>query len=102
MAAGIFNAAIFNNAIFNTGASAAAVTEISNISAAFAQDMGPIHLLPHEWRQLKRIEAMMKRDEQRAVLAMKLFRRRATKMRASLRVRPTFRAATTAAMPKAT
>ena len=59
--------------------------ELTDISRAFAQDMSPIHLEPHEWRQLKRIRQIAQRDERLAVAALRIFKKRATKVRAALR-----------------
>lgn len=63
----------------------AIAAELTDISRAFAQDMSPIHLEPHEWRQLKRIRHIAQRDERLAVAALRLFKKRATKVRAALR-----------------
>jgi hypothetical protein len=61
--------------------------EVANITAAFAMDMSAIRLLPHEARQLRRIRQIAKRDKAHALLALRLFRKRAAAARAALRVR---------------
>lgn len=60
---------------------------LNDISDAFSYDRSPIRLEPHEWRTLRRIRQIAKRDERHALLALKLFKKRATKARAALRPR---------------
>lgn len=55
--------------------------EFSDISAAFAQDASPIRLEPHEWRTLRRIRQIAKRDQRLALEALRLFKKRATRAR---------------------
>lgn len=66
-------------------ASPAVSAELADISQAFSIDYRKIHLLPHERRQLMRIAYLAKRDEKAAVTALRIFKRRATMMRKSLR-----------------
>lgn len=65
----------------------AVVVEIQGIAAAFSADYSPIKLLPHEWRQLRRIIFLSRRDEKRAKVALRLFKMRASAARAALRPR---------------
>lgn len=61
------------------------VAELTDISRAFGADHGPIHLEPHELRQLRRIQHIAKRDERRAIVSLKIFRKRCTIARAAIR-----------------
>ena len=65
------------------------VSEISDISLAFASDHGPIHLLPHEWRQIKAIRAIAKRDARSAATALRGWKRRTLSAHARLQVQGT-------------
>ncbi len=61
--------------------------ELTDISKAFAYDRTPIRLEPHEWRTLRRIRQIAKRDERLALQALRIFKKRATKARAAMRPR---------------
>jgi len=65
----------------------AIVIELTDISKAFSHDQSPIRLEPHEWRQLRRIRQIAKRDERHALIALRIFKKRATKARAAVRPR---------------
>lgn len=62
------------------------VRELTDISVAFSADMGPIHLLPHEWRQIRRIRAIAKQDEKMALAALRGWRRRTLEARRAMKM----------------
>lgn len=59
--------------------------ELTDISQAFDLDYRRLRLLPHERQQLRRIRFIAKRDEKAAVAALRIFKRRATMVRKTLR-----------------
>lgn len=60
--------------------------ELESIQGSFSADMGPIHLLPHEWKQLRRIRAIAKHDEKMALAALRGWRRRTLEARRAMKM----------------
>ena len=61
------------------------VVELEAIERSFSVDNKPMHLLPHEWRQMKRIKTIWARDRKRAMLALRILSKNATQARRGLR-----------------
>lgn len=66
MIEGIFDDSIFNDAAFETGDAEAFVSDQGGIEQAFAQDHGPIRLLPHEIEERRRFWVKFLKDWKRA------------------------------------
>lgn len=65
--------------------SEAIADELTRVSHAFTSDGGPLKLLPHERRQLRRIKAIAARDERLAINAIRVMTRRANEARRALK-----------------